>query len=64
MIPVKTPPSGDTTIRRPTVLNNHRSDVVSPRSILPREEEKYFMHALHEIMVLEKELEIHKINLS
>lgn len=60
MIPVKSPADS---MRRP-VLSNHRSDVASPKSILPREEENFFMHALHEIMVLEKELELQKINLS
>ena len=58
MIPVKCEP-----LRRP-VLSNHRSDVASHKSILPREEENFFMHALHEIMTLEKDLEIQKINLS
>ena len=58
MVPVTSEP-----LRRP-VLSNHRSDIASPKSILPREEENFFMHSLHEIMIYEKDLEAQKISLS
>lgn len=49
-------------VRRP-VISNHRSDVASPKSILPREEENFFMRCLHEIIMLEKDLELRKIGM-
>lgn len=58
MVPVTSEP-----LRRP-VISNHRSDVASPKSILPREEENFFMHCLHEMMTFEKDLEVQKISLS
>ena len=50
-------------MRRP-VLSNHRSDVASPKSILPREEENFFMRCLQEIIILEKDLEVKKIKMT
>ena len=49
---------------RQQVLSKHRNDQAQPRSILPRTEEAFFLRQLQEIVLIEKELEAWKIELS
>ena len=46
------------------MFSKHRQETVSPKSILPRTEEAFFLRCLQEILAFEKDLEIQKINLS
>ena len=50
---------------RQTVFSKHRSECVhSAEQILPRTEEAYFLRTLQEVILLEKDFEVQKINLS
>ena len=55
--------SGNKPPKQP-VYAKHREEVASPRSILPRTEEAFFLRNLQEVIMYEKDLEVQKINLS